>query len=527
MKTIEIQKWQVMISCLMLTFYNGASQIPDWSSNVAGIIYSNCTTCHREGGIAPFSLMSYDDVVNNAWSVQADVNAHKMPPWPPDASYNHFRDEKVLSEEEINTINNWVNGGMPAGDLITAPLAPVFNGNALMNVIDDVIKVPVYKIQKDIDEYRTFVVHSNFTETKYLDKVEFIPGNSSVVHHVFLIQDTSDYSYNRDLNDPGPGYKGGGFGDIGPSAEMLCGWIPGCDMITLPDNMGFEVPAGADFVISFHYSPGSKNKVDSTKINLHFTAQPTVRKVKNERILSWFTNSLINPPFLIPANTVKTFYNRSGLFETDQSIISVQPHMHLIGKSYKVFMVTEPGDTTNLIYIPDWNFYWQFNYFFTKVIKIPVNAQIFGCAVYDNTINNPFNPNNPPEDVKAGESTFDEMMGCRFSILDYQPGDETIILDSSFYETTGLNNSDVALAVNISPNPANDKLYVVAMIPEHEVNWKLINQTGNVVKQKLEKFIPDGIYPFEITVDELQPGMYFLSVLSGDKSSVSKIVVMH
>ncbi|HUM48304.1 MAG TPA: T9SS type A sorting domain-containing protein [Chitinophagales bacterium] len=526
MEALRIPSRTAMLFLLLLVVLNAGAQIPDWSSQVASIIYNHCSTCHHDGGIAPFPLMSYDDAVNNAWSIQADVNAGKMPPWPPDASFNHFRNEKILSQIEIDIINSWVNNNTPSGNLANAPAPPVFNGNSLMTSIDDVIVAPVYTIQKNTDEYRSFVIHSNYTETRYLNQVEFIPGNASAVHHVFLLQDTSDYSNNKDLEDPGPGYNGGGFGDVGPSAEMLCGWIPGSDMITLPGNMGFVVPPGADFVLSFHYAPGSMDQADSTRVNLHFSTDPNVRKVRNERLISWFKNSLLNPPFLIPANEVKTFYNQSKLFDTDQSLIAVQPHMHLIGKSYKVFMVTTPGDTTNLIYIPNWNFYWQLNYFFTKVIKFPANTQIFGSAVYDNTINNPFNPSNPPEDVRAGESTFDEMMGCRFSILDYQPGDENIILDTAFYEAIEEYN-DNTLAVSISPNPASDKLYMMAVIPEHQVIWKLVNETGAVIKQKQEKGIPSGMYPLEIAVDDIESGIYFLSVSSGGKSCLKKIVVMH
>jgi hypothetical protein len=157
--------------------------------------------------------------------------------------------------------------------------------------------------------------------------------------------------------------------------------------------------------------------------------------VGNQRLLYWNLPSLINGPFVIPANQVVTFYEKTDSFATDVSLIALQPHSHLLAKSWKVYMVTSPGDTTNLIYIPDWSFHWQFNYFFTKIIKIPAGAQIFGEAVFDNTSNNPNNPNNPPMEVHSGESTFDEMMGCRFSLLSYEPGDENIMLDSSYYTT--------------------------------------------------------------------------------------------
>src|SRR5580765_5797113 len=103
------------------------SQAPDWSSQVSYIIYKNCSSCHREGNIAPFTLMSYDDAVLNAFSIQTAVNAHIMPPWPPDPEFRHFANEAVLNQSDIDAINDWVNAGMPSGDLSSAPPAPVFN----------------------------------------------------------------------------------------------------------------------------------------------------------------------------------------------------------------------------------------------------------------------------------------------------------------------------------------------------------------------------------------------------------------
>jgi hypothetical protein len=201
-----------------------------------------------------------------------------MPPWPPDPDYTHFRDEKVLSQQEIDHINNWISGGMPSGDLSLAPPPPVFTGNSLMADIDTSIQLPPYLIQNDEDEYRTFVIPSGNTSSKFLNQIEFIPGNSAVVHHIFLYHDTSNISHDLDISDPLPGFADSGFAPASKYAEILCGWIPGGDMITLPENMGFEVPTGADFVITIHYAPGSAGETDSTKINLKYSRLPMFGK---------------------------------------------------------------------------------------------------------------------------------------------------------------------------------------------------------------------------------------------------------
>jgi hypothetical protein len=234
----------------------------------------------------------------------------------------------------------------------------------------------------------------------------------------------------------------------------------------------------------------------------------------------------VNPPFVIPANTVKTFYEQSEVFTQPKSLLALQPHCHLIGKSWKVYMVTAPGDTTNLISIPNWSFDWQMCYFLTQVIEIPVGAQLFAEAVFDNTSNNPNNPSNPPKPVVAGETSFHEMMSVRFWVLDYQPGDEDIVLDSSYFTGSVATSLKNALPLKISPNPASDKIYFVASLPEHEISWELINSFGQIVKTGRKIAIPKGMYTEEINASELSSGSYFLSVASGDKQVTEKVVIV-
>ena len=134
------------------------SQTPTWSDQVATIIYTNCSNCHRAGGIGPFPFMSYEDVVNNAYGISAQVSAHLMPPWKPDPSYVHFQDERILSESDINTLVEWVNGGAPSGNLAYAPPAPVFSSASQMTTIDQTLQLPVWTVTTDIDQYRSFVI---------------------------------------------------------------------------------------------------------------------------------------------------------------------------------------------------------------------------------------------------------------------------------------------------------------------------------------------------------------------------------
>ncbi len=513
----------LFIGCIS---FQSQSQTPDWSTGIATILYNNCTVCHHSGGIAPFSLLTYADAVDNGFLIQADVNSKKMPPWPPDPNFVHFRNERVLSEFELQSINDWVDGGMPSGDLSLAPAAPTYNGLSLMTQVDDTLHMPVYTVDVDTDVYRSFVVHSGYNEKKYLNEVEVIPGNYSMVHHIFLFHDSTDGSYQEDLNDPEPGFAGGGLGGQSEGTVLFLGWVPGSEIFKLPSNMAFVIPANADYVVEFHYAPGSNGKTDSTKINLKFTDAPDIRPIYNERWLYWHPPSLTDGPLTIHADQYRSFHEQSDTMTKDLSLIAIAPHNHHIGVSWKVVMVTAPGDTTNLISIPQWYFDWQLIYFFTKVIKVPIGAQVFGEAYFDNTSNNPDNPSNPPENVFQGEGTFNEMMSCRFWLMDYQEGDENIILDSAYYTSANNYFEPDALPLQVFPNPAKDVLHFMATLPEHEVTWSLQNVLGEIVSSGNELNVRKGMYAKEISIASLAAGNYLLTVSTGNQRASRKVEVM-
>jgi len=203
-------KYSLLITLFLLYQAPVFSQAPDWSSKIASIIYSNCSDCHHEGAIAPFPLMSYEDAFSRASDIQAVVNARLMPPWPADPSFNHFSNEKVLSDEDISAIDDWVNDGMPSGDLSQEPPPPVFGNESIMTDPDEIIQFPSYTVPQDLDDYRGFVIHSNFNEDKYIKQIEFVSSDPSMVHHLFLMQDTSDVSFQKDMETSETGFPASG-----------------------------------------------------------------------------------------------------------------------------------------------------------------------------------------------------------------------------------------------------------------------------------------------------------------------------
>lgn len=508
---------------IILISFRSFSQVPDWSTQIANIIYKNCSSCHREGYIAPFTLMSYDDAVANGYSIQTVVNAHIMPPWPPDPDYRHFANEAVLSQSDIDAINAWVDGGMPSGNLAMAPDPPAFSGSSSLQSIDQTIQIPAYTTQFNVDEYRYFVIHSDYTETKYLNAIEVIPGNWSVVHHVDIYYDLSNYSNQLDESDSLPGFNW----DTGyPNLDYYVGgWSPGGNAIKLPTNWGVAVPPGVDFVLEIHYAPGNIGITDTTRVNFKFVTDTSqVRSVEVNTPIYDFPPTLVNFPLKILANETKTFNQLSQPMSTDMSFIALSPHMHLIGRSYKVWFETVDNDSVPLIDIPDWNFHWQMYYQFQYVQKIPEGARIHGQAFYDNTVNNPWNPNNPPITVKEGPYTTDEMLMTFMAFTEYQPGDEDILMDSSTIATSVNESIPRDFSISIYPNPAYNTLHVEATLSGTALQLQLVNGLGMVMKEIQVSKALNEHYATQIDISDLGPGVYFMKVQSGDDAVTKKIV---
>jgi hypothetical protein len=274
-----MKKVSLFFGSLFFLLSAKAQIIPTWSNEVASIIYDNCSSCHHVGGIGPFSLMSYEDAVNNAFGIQSQTAARLMPPWKPDPNYRHFKDERILSDSDINTLSSWVNGGTLSGDLTIAPAPPVFNSGSQMVAIDESIQWPQWTVTTDVDQYRTFVIHSDYEQDTYLNQIEYLPGNGSVVHHMVLFYDEKATSWNTDQNDPLPGYESYGLGPTSYSAVIIGAWAPGSGIFELPSNMGIRIPAGADIGLEIHYSPGANGLTDSSVVNFKFSIAAAPREV--------------------------------------------------------------------------------------------------------------------------------------------------------------------------------------------------------------------------------------------------------
>jgi hypothetical protein len=515
------------VTMLLLCCLFSQAQTPNWSEHIAPIVYTNCSNCHREGGIAPFALMSYEEASNASFYLANSVSERRMPPWPPSPTYSSFAHERVLTSQEIELINQWHAAGAPEGNPDLAPPPPVFNSASQLSSIDLTKKITTYTVQSPQDEYRCFTIPSGLTQKKFAEAIEVIPGNSSIVHHVLVFYDTTGQCAQNDANDPLPGYSC--FGGSGCGDSRLIGlWVPGSTPQLYPQGMGIELNANGHFVLQVHYAPGSQGQTDSSKINIRFTPNNFVRPIFISSPLDHIS-SLTNGPLYIPANTTKTFYSQYTV-PINVSVLAIGPHMHLIGSSIKsyAFAPDAPSDTVRLIDIPKWNFHWQGLYFFPKVKKMSSGTVLRGEAYYDNTGNNLFNPNNPPEPVTLGEGTGDEMMLIYFAYTYYLNGDENIIQDSSAVFTT-VSRKQMIGDVQLVPNPAqHDVRLLVQCYQPGDVIITLNDVTGRIIKHVADAYtVGEMMNTFTIPTADIPNGLYIVQVRSGNEQRQMKLMIQH
>ncbi|MBL7718307.1 MAG: hypothetical protein JNL72_05670, partial [Flavipsychrobacter sp.] len=307
-----------------------------WSTDIAPILYDNCASCHRMGGIAPFPLINYNEALAFSQSIKHSVQDKHMPPWPPDINYSRLAHERVLTQQEIDMIVSWVDSGAQSGNINLAPPPPVFSNNGdIPGTADLTVTIPTFtSTAVNSDVYQCFVIPSGQSVDNFITAFEAIPGNRDIVHHVLVYADTTQGHVCQGLDNayPGPGYVS--FGGVGEnSAIMLGGWVPGTAPMMYPQNFGVKLFANADIVIQIHYPAGSDGYQDSTKVRFFFGNAN--REVFILPVLNHEQSTVLSPyPLTIPADSTRTFTEQ---FTTpvNLSLLGVAPHMHLIGRSIK------------------------------------------------------------------------------------------------------------------------------------------------------------------------------------------------
>ncbi len=357
-----------------------------YSKHIAPIFNQRCVECHRAGEIAPFPLTSYQDSIGWDATIAEVIREDRMPPWNANPEYGHFRNDSRLTAEEKTTILTWIENGCPEGDQADLPPAPSFvkgwrmpEPDKVIAIRDEAFTVPA----TGVVEYQYFKVDPGFTEDVYVTAAEARPENPSVVHHIiaFLVE---------------PGQKDISLG------KMLIGYAPGTSPLIFPDGAAMRVKAGSQILFELHYTPNGSEQKDRSYIGLKFTS---VDKVTREVV----GLEALNERLQIPPGADSHVVTAEERFREDVTLLSLTPHMHLRGKAFRYDATYPDGTTETLLDVPKYDFNWQLRYEFSEPKLMPKGTVVKCTATFDNSADNPNNPD-PTRKVTWGQQSFDEMM---------------------------------------------------------------------------------------------------------------------
>jgi Flp pilus assembly protein TadD len=386
---------------------------------IAPIVYSECSRCHRPGESGPFSLLSYEDVKLHARQI-ADVTKRRfMPPWQPEAGYGDFEDTLRLTDEQIQLIQDWVSQGALPGSAKHVPPAPQFTSEWQLGPPDMVLKVSQpYQLAADGAEvFWNFILPVPVTSVRWVKAMEVRPGNPRVFHHANVIIDRGRTA-RRHEDKPGSGFAGMDLTvqeeTFDPDSHFLS-WKPGSKPVVEPQGMAWRADPGMDLVLNVHLRPSGKPEIINPVIGLYFTDKPQTKfpmlvQLEHDGIIDIKPGDKdfpVSDDFRVPI---------------DLSVLAVYPHAHYLATLMEGYATLPDGKRKWLVRIPAWDLSWQGVYRFKEPVTLPTGSVISMRYHYDNTAENAHNPSNPPKEVKAGNAATDEMGHLWLQVL---PAGET------------------------------------------------------------------------------------------------------
>ncbi|MBM4015978.1 MAG: redoxin domain-containing protein [Planctomycetes bacterium] len=361
--------------------------------DVAPIVHRQCVECHRPGQAGPMSLLTADEAAGWAPMIAEVVGDGRMPPWHADPRHGRFRNERRLTETERRTLELWALSGARAGDRADAPPPPGFpDATWQIGVPDAVVELPEPQAipATGVVPYRHVIVDPGFTEERWVEAIELLPTAPAVTHHVMVFLIEPGLTPQQALTSRAALEGTNHFAQI----------VPGGRAIVLPAGFAKRVPAGARFLFQLHYTPNGTAATDRTRMALRFAQGPVASEVA--------ARAVMNMGFAIPPRAAAAEFTAASTFLAPARLLSVMPHMHLRGKAMRVELA-RAGERRILLDVPRYDFNWQHTYQFTDPIELAAGDQVVLTAVFDNSPDNPHNPD-PDARVRFGEQTFDEML---------------------------------------------------------------------------------------------------------------------
>ena len=392
-----------------------AANAPSFYRDVLPILQAHCQTCHREGEIAPMPFGTYAQVRPWAAAIREATRLKNMPPWFADPGHGQFLNDPSLTPDQIATLSAWADAHAPAGDAKDAPTPPNWTQGWNIEKPDVVLQMPAaFRIPATGDiEYQYIIIPAHFKEDRWVRMSEIRPSNRSVVHHAvaYVREPGSKWLRGAPVNVP---FTAGDLSDsrqrrdaMFTLADLLLVYAPGSLPDQWPEDYAKFVPAGSDIVLQMHYTAHGKATEDRTSIGLVFAKRRPLKRV--------ITVQLTNDRFVIPPGDPDHRVAVRGTLPNDALLLSFFPHMHLRGKTFEYDMVEPGGKLQTLLRVPHYNFFWQLSYRLTQPLPLKAGTVLQAVATYDNSRNNPHNPD-PDSAVSWGEQTSEEMMVGFFDV---------------------------------------------------------------------------------------------------------------
>jgi tetratricopeptide (TPR) repeat protein len=382
--------------------------------DIAPIVFRSCATCHRPGEAAPFSLLNYSDVKKHARQIAEVTQSRAMPPWLPEPQKLKFADELRLADAEISRIQRWVEQGAVEGDPADLPPQPRFVEGWRLGKPDLVLTAnkPLTLPPSGTDTYWNFIFPVPIQETRWVKAVEIRPGDKRYVHHANILVDRAGSSRKRET-EPGAGFGGMEIRIesqvFDPDSHLLF-WKPGTIPYVEPEGMALRLDKGTDLILNTHLQPSGKPEVIQPSIGLYFTPHPAT---KLPMLLQLENDAKLD----IPPGQKDFLVTDDFTLPIDVELLAIYPHAHYLGKDIQAFATMPDGTRKTLIHIPHWNLNWQAVYRYAEPVRLPKATKVSLRYIYDNSDENPLNPNHPPARVKGGNRSSDEMCHLWLQVL--------------------------------------------------------------------------------------------------------------
>lgn len=401
-----------LIGCLTgISAFAANSTAPTFNKDVLPLLQANCQQCHRPGEIAPMSLLTYNEARPWAKAIKAAVVSRKMPPWFADPNVGHFANDRRLSEAQIQTLVSWVDNGAPEGNAKDRPAPRVFQEGWNLKP-DMVIEMPkAFELPaKGTIDYQYILVKGNIKEDLWVKAAEMRPSNNAVLHHgkVWVRPPGSHWMENA---VPGVPYSEGmGRGGAGEGDDIIGKFNPGLGDQTFDfDGSAKLIPKGSDFIFELHYTAIGKPATDISRVGLVLAKEPP----KMRYYTSPGTPAAFN--LFIPANESNVEVVSESTVGADMKLVYIQPHAHLRGKDFEIRLIYPTGEKET-VFKGKFDFNWQLGYDLAKPILMPKGTRIVSIVHYDNSANNPYNPD-PTKNIVWGPQNWDEMQSVFLGVI--------------------------------------------------------------------------------------------------------------